>query len=168
MRLYNGGRRRIAPPLIFGAGVFLHLLRRGRRYDIVHTCSFPYFSLLAAAALQRFCSFRLFVDWFEVWTREYWREYLGRFGGAVGAYVQRRCVLSRHHAFCFSDLYRRRLFGEGLRGSLTVLHGLYKGQPDPEAPRPAEPVVVFAGRQIPEKRITAIPPAIGSRPRASP
>ena len=30
-------------------GVLWHLLRHGRRYDVVHTCSFPYFSLLAAA-----------------------------------------------------------------------------------------------------------------------
>ena len=31
-------------------GVLWHLLRHGRRYDVVHTASFPYFSLLAAAA----------------------------------------------------------------------------------------------------------------------
>ena len=50
MALYSGaGRRRILPPLVFGAGVLWHLLRHGRRYDVVHTASFPYFSLLAAA-----------------------------------------------------------------------------------------------------------------------
>src|SRR5258708_27124997 len=39
MALYTeGGRRRIAPPLVFGAGVLWHLLRRGRRYEMVHTC----------------------------------------------------------------------------------------------------------------------------------
>src|SRR6478735_8961017 len=49
MALYAGpGRRRILPPLVFGLGVFGHLLARGRRYDVVHTASFPYFSLLAA------------------------------------------------------------------------------------------------------------------------
>src|ERR1700736_858788 len=38
MALYTtGGRRRIMPPLIFGLGVFLHLLRAGHRYDAVHT-----------------------------------------------------------------------------------------------------------------------------------
>src|ERR687891_1207421 len=52
MALYVEGRRRIAPPLVFGAGVLWHLLRHGRRYDVVHTCSFPYFSLLAAAAAR--------------------------------------------------------------------------------------------------------------------
>ena len=40
------------PPLVFGLGVFWHLLRHGRRYDVVHTASFPYFSLLAAGALR--------------------------------------------------------------------------------------------------------------------
>ncbi len=50
MKLYSGpGQRRILPPLVFGAGVLWHLARHGRRYDVVHTSSFPYFSLLAAA-----------------------------------------------------------------------------------------------------------------------
>ena len=54
MALYAGpGRRRILPPLVFGLGVLWHLLRHGRRYDVVHTASFPYFSLLAAGALRR-------------------------------------------------------------------------------------------------------------------
>src|SRR5579863_8699597 len=53
MSLYaGGGRRRIAPPLVFGAGVLWHLLRHGRDYDVVHTASFPYFSLLAAGAVR--------------------------------------------------------------------------------------------------------------------
>src|SRR5438270_12990067 len=53
LALYTGGgRRRIWPPLVFGLGVFAHLVRNGRRYDVVHTCSFPYFSLLAAGATR--------------------------------------------------------------------------------------------------------------------
>src|SRR5436853_5056391 len=35
MELYAGpGRRRIAPPLVFGLGVLRHLARRGGRYDV--------------------------------------------------------------------------------------------------------------------------------------
>ena len=78
MALYTrSGRRRLLPPIVFGIGVLGHLLRHGRRYDIVHTASFPYFSLLAAAAARRRGGFRVVVDWHEVWTRAYWREYLG-------------------------------------------------------------------------------------------
>ena len=90
MSLYtDSGRRRIVPPLVFGLGVFVHLLRNGRRYDVVHTCAFPYFSLLAAAAVRRIKPYRIEVDWFEVWSRDYWLDYLGGPGGRIGALVQR-------------------------------------------------------------------------------
>ena len=64
----ESGRRRILPPLVFGAGVLWHLLRHGRRYDGVHTASFPYFSLLAAALARPLGRYRLVVDWHEAWT----------------------------------------------------------------------------------------------------
>ena len=115
LELYtDGGRRRLLPPLVFGFGVLRHLLRHGRRYDVVHTASFPYFSVLAAAAARRRGRYRIVVDWHEVWTREYWREYLGRFGGAVGWRVQRACLRVPQRAFCFSRLHERRLRELGL------------------------------------------------------
>ncbi|MEA2145487.1 MAG: hypothetical protein QOG59_1074, partial [Solirubrobacteraceae bacterium] len=66
LALYTAaGRRRILPPLVFGIGVFWHLLRHGRRYETIHTASFPYFSLLAVALLEAPQGYRLFVDWHE-------------------------------------------------------------------------------------------------------
>jgi glycosyltransferase involved in cell wall biosynthesis len=196
MALYtSGGRRRIAPPLLFGAGVLWHLLRHGRRYEVVHTCSFPYFSLLAAALVRPLRRYGLVVDWFEVWSRSYWRDYLGGAAGLVGAAVQRACARVPQRAFCFSQLHAKRLREEGMRGGdATVLTGLYAGSPPPvvppevdpsvpdaggsdrasliesapsapdtqapdtEAPDPgsstaAGPLVLFAGRLIPEKRV---------------
>jgi glycosyltransferase involved in cell wall biosynthesis len=153
MALYtDSGRRRILPPLVFGAGVFWHLMRHPRRYDVVHTCSFPYFSLLAAGALRPLTRFRLVVDWHEVWSRSYWREYLGPLGGAIGYAVQRLCARIPQRAFCFSQLHASRLHAEGVRGEVTVLEGEYAGSLAKPTPVPAEPVVVFAGRMIPEKR----------------
>jgi glycosyltransferase involved in cell wall biosynthesis len=146
------GRRRILPPLVFGLGVLVHLLRRGRRYDVVHSASFPYFSLLAAGIARPFSGFGLVVDWHEVWSDEYWREYLGRAGGAVGKLVQRLCAHVRQRAFCFSRLHASRLREEGLRGDVTVLEGEYVGSAEPSPARAVEPLVVFAGRLIPEKR----------------
>jgi glycosyltransferase involved in cell wall biosynthesis len=148
----EGGRRRILPPLVFGLGVLAHLLRRGRRYDVVHTCSFPYFSLLAAGVARRLGRYRLVVDWHEVWSDDCWREYLGAFGGAIGGLVQRLCARLRQRAFCFSRLHEARLHEEGLRGEVTVLEGEYAGSTEPPVAREAQPLVVFAGRLIPEKR----------------
>jgi glycosyltransferase involved in cell wall biosynthesis len=155
MALYTkSGRRRILPPLVFGLGVFVHLLRRGRRYDVVHTCSFPYFSLLSAGLLRPLLGYELVVDWFEVWSRSYWLDYLGGIGGRLGALVQHLCALVPQRAFCFSELFAERLRDEGLRGSVTVLRGLYAGATEPARVRPADLLVLFAGRLIPEKQAT--------------
>lgn len=168
MALYTGARRRILPPLVFGAGVLWHLLRHGRSYDVVHTASFPYFSLLAAGLLRRARGYGLVVDWFEVWSRSYWREYLGGAGGAVGELVQWLCMRIPQRAFCFSRLHRDRLRAGGLRGGVTALEGMYAADPAPAEPVPAEPVVVFAGRHIPEKRAPAVPPAVAAARRTVP
>jgi glycosyltransferase involved in cell wall biosynthesis len=161
MALYTAsGRRRILPPLVFGLGVLAHMLWRGRRYDVVHTGAFPYFSLLAVALLRRLGRYRLVVDWYEVWTREYWREYLGPVGGRLGFAVQRLCLKIPQRAFCLSRLYAERLREEGLSGSAVMIGGLYSGPLEPRAVEPAQPYVVFAGRHIPEKRVPALIPAI--------
>ena len=144
MALYAAGRRRILPPVVFGLGVLWHLLWRGRRYDVVHTASFPYFSLLAAGIMRRLCGYRLVVDWHEVWSREYWIEYLGARAGVVGAAIQQACVRIAQHAFCFSRLHAARLTAAGLRGEVTVLEGEYT----PKVPSPASPRLARAGRGI--------------------
>ena len=161
MELYaEGGRRRILPPLAFGAGVLWHLLRHGGRYHVVHTASFPYFSLLAAALVRPLRRFRLVVDWHELWSRDYWLEYLGPVGGRIGLAVQSLCLRVPQRAFCFSQLHARRLRESGVNGELAVLEGEYAGSLEPHDPVPAEPVVVFAGRHIPEKRVPALVPAL--------
>jgi glycosyltransferase involved in cell wall biosynthesis len=58
-------------------------------------------------------------------------------------------------------LHERRLLEQGLRAELTHLEGQYAGPLEPSLPQPARPVAVFAGRLIPEKRATALVPALG-------
>jgi glycosyltransferase involved in cell wall biosynthesis len=169
MELYaRGGRRRIFPPLVFGIGVLSHLLAHGGRYDAVHTASFPYFSVLAAATARPLRGFKLVVDWHEVWSREYWREYLGP-AGAVGWWVQALCARVRQRAFCFSRLHAARLAEAGYRGEVTVLEGEYAGSLEPAAAAAApEPLVMFAGRHIPEKRATSVVHALAEVRRTRP
>ena len=168
MALYTReGRRRILPPLVFGAGVLWHLALRGRRYDAVHTASFPYFSLLAAAAVRPLRRYRLVVDWHEVWTRDYWREYLGRLGGSIGWVVECLCLRAPQRAFCFSRLNLDRLHAQLVRGPVERLPGLYEGRSLDGEPARADPVVLFAGRHIPEKRVPVLVPALAvARERA--
>jgi glycosyltransferase involved in cell wall biosynthesis len=164
MELYAHGKRRTLPPLLFGLGVLAHLLRHGKRYDVVHTASFPYFSLLAADVARRRVGFRIVVDWHEVWTRRYWRTYAGTVAGWIGWRIQRACLQVPQRAFCFSRLHERRLREEGLDAPLTRLEGQYAGPPPADSPAPPRPAVVFAGRHIPEKRVPALVSALARLP----
>ena len=70
MALYaRSGRRRLLPPIVFGLGVLVHLLRHGgattsctRRRSRTSRSS-------RAAVARRRGGFRIVVDWHEVWTR---------------------------------------------------------------------------------------------------
>jgi glycosyltransferase involved in cell wall biosynthesis len=166
-----GGARHVGPPIRFGLGVARHLLRHGREYDVVHTSLSPFFSVLAAGMAGRLgrAPRPLFVDWFEVWTRAYCREYYGRLAGDVGWLVQHLCALTPQHAFVYNQLHSRRLVAEGLRGEVTVVRGLYTGTVAPHGTPPQDPpLVLFAGRHIPEKGVLSIPPAIAEARRRVP
>lgn len=145
------GNRTIGQALRFGRGVLRHLAANRGAYDIVHVSVSPYFGLLAAGLARRRGGYRIVTDWHEVWTDEYWREYLGPLKGRVAAQIQRRCARIPQHAFCSSRLHAERLRAEGLRGVPTVLGGQWTGPTERPTPRPPNDNVVFAGRMIPEK-----------------
>jgi glycosyltransferase involved in cell wall biosynthesis len=164
------GNRKIGPPIVFGAGAFWHLLRHARRYDVVHTASFPFFSLLAAALVLPIARFRISCDWHEVWSAAYWREYLGPVGGRIGWLVQWLCAQVPQTAYSFSELHAGRLRGLAKRRKVTVLTGEYGGDLTPPlpTPAPAAPQIVYAGRWIPEKRVAELLPALALVREAQP
>ncbi len=166
MALYAGGRRRIAPPLACGWGVFRHLLRHGRNYDVVHVASFPFFPLLAAGLLRPFHTFRVVVDWHEVWTWAYWRQYLGPLG-AIGWLVQWACAKIPQTAFTFSRLHQTRAKALGL-GAVTLLEGEYIDPCLPPLAADHPPFVLYAGRMVPEKRVPLLVDALALLMKADP
>ena len=156
------GKRRLGPPLFFGLAVLWHLLRRSRRYDVVHTASFPFFSMLALAVAWPVGRYRILCDWHEVWSAAYWQEYLGPIGGRVGWLVQYLCARVPQRSFAFSRLHGDRLRALVPGRQVVHLTGEYAGSLEPPAPTPAPavPHVVYAGRYIPEKRVLDLVPAL--------
>ena len=162
------GRRRILPPVLFGLGVLGHLVRHRADYDIIQTCSFPYFPMLSCAAVRAIGGPPVVTDWIEVWSDQYWQRYLGPLGGRMGAWVQRLCIRLTSNAFTLSELSANALRAKAYRNPLLVLKGLAT-TPVPETIEARrDPVLVFAGRHIPEKHIDAIPAAIAMARRSIP
>jgi len=154
------GRRRILPPLRFGAGVLFHLLKNRRGYDVVHTCSFPYFPLISASMAHAAGGPPIVTDWIEVWSRDYWRRYLGPIRGRIGGAVQKLCIRLTANALTLSELTANALRENGYRKHPVILKGLSTTTPTASLQLQREPLVIFAGRHIPEKHVLAIPAAI--------
>jgi glycosyltransferase involved in cell wall biosynthesis len=156
-RVYAEDRRTFGPPVRFGLAVARHLARHGRNYDVVHTASFPYFPILAAAAFRRSRGYQIVVDWPEVWTRRYWRHYAGFLGGTIGWLVQRACLRVPHRAHAMSQLHAKRLVEEGYPSVPVVLPGLYDGAEEASRAEDVDAsLVVYAGRHVKEKRVPAL------------
>ena len=160
--LYSAaGRRRILPPIRFGAAVLFHLLRARSRYDVVHTCAFPYFSHLAATLARSLGGPPVVSDWIEVWPRSYWREYLGPVAAVLAERIQRLCIRTTDRAFVLSRLAAERLRAHGYHGEPIQLSGLTTTARDgAEEREPRKPTVVFAGRHIAEKRVRLLPAVV--------
>ena len=139
-----------------GSPLLRHLWRHGSEYDIVHMASFPYFPLLAASAIGRRRRYELVVNWIEVWTKDYWRRYAGELIGTTGWLVQGACVLLPHTAFCFSRLHAERLVAAGYSGEPVLLPGLYADRVETSSVDVDPQLVVYAGRQVQEKRIDTV------------
>ncbi len=156
------GNRRIWPTIRFGLGVFVHLLRHGRDYDVVQSASFPFFSVIAARlafALRRRRP-KLIVDWLEVWPRDYWIDYAGAVFGRVGYAIQQACMRAPDQGVTYSAMHEARLGAH--RAPVLRLTGLATEMPKapPSAGPDSVPNVVFAGRHIPEKQASLIPEVI--------
>ena len=154
----------------FGLGVFVHLLRHGRDYDVVQSASFPFFSVIAARAafaLRRRRRPKLVVDWLEVWPRDYWISYTGPIFGRVGYAIQQACMRAPDQGVTYSAMHQARLGAH--RAPILRLTGLATELPKGPSASDEDPAptVVFAGRHIPEKQASLIPAVIEEARRSN-
>ena len=159
MELYSEGRRRTLPPLVFGLGVFWHLLRHGRRYDVVHTGSMPYFPLLAALVLRRrgtIQALRRLDRGLDppVLAEVRWPH--PRRGRVAPPEIRRAQTTQgvRLRTAPRRAAPRARTHGRGDRARRALPGGAAT------AGAASEPLVVFAGRHIPEKGVLSLVPAL--------
>jgi glycosyltransferase involved in cell wall biosynthesis len=139
-------------------------VRHGADYDVVHVCCFPHVGVIAArAGLLRHRDVRLVVDWHEVLTRDSWRRRLGVVG-ELGLIGQAAAIRVGDAAVTFSRLHARRLEAHGCRAPIRVVPEFHPNGDDVRsgASLAREPLIVFAGRLVPEKRPELIPGVVAA------
>lgn len=159
--LGRGGRLR------FPAALAWHLLRHGRRYAVVHVCSFPSGLSILAARLGLLPHRRttLVGDWHEVLSPADWRARRGRLAGLAGRLVQRAATRAGDAVVTFSRLHAGRL-----RRAATIVPEFppLERLPAVADAEGREPLVLFAGRLVPQKRAHLLPAVVAELRRHDP
>lgn len=157
----KSGRRSMAEPLLFAAGLLRAFWRmRRERFDVVNCISFPYASVLVVALLRALGIIRakFAVTWLEVWGREYWRDYLKSplLAHAASA-LERACAALGDSHICISELTRSRLgklLGVPAARSATIPFGIH-GDEGPASPATkSRGACVTAARLVEHKNVT--------------
>jgi glycosyltransferase involved in cell wall biosynthesis len=100
------GGRSIWESVAFGLGS-LRLLW-SPAFDVLDVDQFPFTHFFAARLVCRLRNRPMTATWYEVWDRDYWREYMGRLG-PIGFFLQRFAARSADLIFADSRLTARRL-----------------------------------------------------------
>jgi glycosyltransferase involved in cell wall biosynthesis len=154
------GNRTTASALAFALAVYRHLRGARADYDIVVASALPVLTLIAARLALRGSSAWLVGDWLEVWTWRQWRGYAGLVSGTIAYVLQGIGARSADLDTVNSGFTAKRLARYSKRREPLVL-GLVDlaGEPHPSAVS-APPYLLFVGRLIPDKRVTALPSAL--------
>jgi glycosyltransferase involved in cell wall biosynthesis len=164
----NGGRR-TAAAAGFASAVFRELRRRRGEYDLVIVSALPVLNVFAARAATLGTRTRLLSDWLEVWTWRKWREYSGAAVGTVASILQWVALRLTADATVNSSFTRSRLRTYRRRLDPIVLGLLDLAAAPAGTSHVVEPgLVLFAGRHIPDKQLTALPAAVVVAHRADP
>ncbi|MDT3435471.1 glycosyltransferase family 4 protein [Haloarcula sp. 1CSR25-25] len=151
---YVGNRRSIAEALRFSTDLLQPLRQKIDDHDVVVVCVSEHFPVWVSALLSSTSDTPIVTTWHEVWTREYWKSYLGLLGN-VGWVVQLITGHLPQNPVAVSSMTADRLAKIGPnRDSIEVIpNGIDIGK---IRSAPAAGVgfdILFVGRLIPEKNV---------------
>ena len=123
------------------------------RFDLVYANSFPYLHLKAVKAYCRANGSRLALDVAEVWDLKRWKDYLGRVKGIAAYHYARNALKGADAYIANSSSTAKDLANAGIpKGKIAVLAPVIDLKTMPK-PAKKQPVVIYAGRLIKEKRL---------------
>jgi glycosyltransferase involved in cell wall biosynthesis len=152
--LYNDDNsRKILPAILFTIYLFLFLLRN--RFDYIDSNEFPFLHNFPLFFLKLFFKYKLFITWHEIWTLEYWQNYIGNLLGLVGYAIQLTCLHLSTHIIANSSFTKQKILALNEKKKVNIItpgissESLYLNQQKKN-------IVLYVGRLIPEKNVHTI------------
>lgn len=151
------GNRKVWPAVKFALRAFMFTLKARNSYDLFYVAQSPLWPVITVSCALVGRRSRLVVEWLEWWPLQYWLAYSGRVKGLVGYTVQRVALALSPRITTYTDLTLNRLLSVKISRQIVKLPGMFSRELHNSCPRknPAssrEPVVLFVGRLVPEKR----------------
>jgi glycosyltransferase involved in cell wall biosynthesis len=145
--LYRNGRRSLLHAIVFSLASLRLLFEQ---YDIIETDSIPFFHVPSVWLTSKIRRRPLVVVWHEVWGKDYWKEYLGRFG-VFGYWCERRSAHIGDAVVALSKRTYSQLSQMGVDGGRLVLaeNAVRRFS---KVKRADSPELMFVGRLIEHKR----------------
>ncbi|MBU1130210.1 glycosyltransferase family 4 protein [Patescibacteria group bacterium] len=153
--LYNKeGKRTIKQAIIFGINS-LKLIKED--FDIIDCCGFPYFSLFACKIICLLKNKKLNSTWYEVWGREYWKEYLGGMGN-IAYIIEKLSVLMPDKIISISKHTTNKLKNNLLskKDIVTIPVGIDFNYIQKIRPSSIKSDIIFVGRLLNHKNIDVL------------
>ena len=156
-RFYRHGRRSIRTSIKFALSswrIFKYTF--GRRFDVIEANIFPFLHIPVIRLYCRLTGCKLVLDVVEVWSREYWLEYLGPIGGRLGRWFAMAFCFRADRYIANSSTTAGKLKREGVAADrISVFAPILDDSVIRKVPEPdrRSPRVIFWGRLIKEKRL---------------
>jgi len=160
------GGRSVWESMVFGLGS-LRLLW-SPEFDVLDVDQFPFTPFFAARLVCWLRDRPMTATWYEVWDRDYWREYMGRLG-PIGFFLQRFAAHSADLIFADSRLTARRLtewLGVDPHRVLVLAPGVTTRSPSGEGQGGASKRIdcIFIGRLLAHKHVDVFLRALALAP----
>jgi len=160
------GGRSVWESMVFGLGS-LRLLW-SPEFDVLDVDQFPFTPFFAARLVCWLRDRPMTATWYEVWDRDYWREYMGRLG-PIGFFLQRFAARSADLIFADSRLTARRLtewLGVDPHRVLVLAPGVTTPSPSWEGQSGASKRIdcIFIGRLLAHKHVDVFLRALALAP----
>ncbi|MGC8710647.1 MAG: glycosyltransferase family 4 protein [Candidatus Micrarchaeia archaeon] len=152
-KMYIHGRRNISWPIKYAVISFFKLFRY--RFDLIDADAFPFLHIPFISIYAFFTHAKFVVTWHEVWTKEYWKRYLGPFLWVFGYFAERLSSRLTKIYIANSEETKRRLvkeFGVSASSVLAFPAAISSDEMHVKKPKRKNSFLTI-GRLVPEKRI---------------